>query len=291
MENTAQPSLAKRVLLTLAYLGITFSLMFAGELIGSTVMLPLTRSKNEILVFLGKYASFIGYWIVFIGFAFIFKVQRPFLYGLSRREKGNRVHTALLIGLPLGIGLNLLAGVTALLHKDISLSYAGFDPWMLLVFILGVFIQSSAEELITRGFIFENVKRYFPNTPIVPILVNSMFFMVLHLANDGISFLPLLNLLLAGILYSLLVWYFHSIWAAMIAHMSWNFCQNILLGLPNSGIASAFSVFAYDASAASNSFAYDTAFGIEGSILCSALLAAACVLLWLIGRRRQAKNA
>lgn len=189
----------------------------------------------------------------------------------------------------LGLGLNLATGGVAILQKNIALTYVGVDPAMFCAFLLAVTIQSGGEELVTRWFIYENVKKYFPNKPIVPILLNACFFMVLHLTNPGISFMPLVSLVLVGILYSLLVYYFHSFWAAVVAHASWNFCQNIILGLPNSGTPSAFSMYSYDAAAATNGFAYDTAFGIEGSIMAAILLAGACVVIFLIGRKRQAK--
>lgn len=289
METTSQLSLGKRILCTAGYMLLGFVLLELGSLVGYILCGAFMESENAVVTFLANYASFIGIWIVFIAFALISKKHKPLLAKLGRQESGNKVLLSLDVGLVLGLGLNLAVGGVAILQKNIALTYTGANPALFCAFIAAILIQSGAEELATRWFVYENVKKYFPSKPIVPILVNASLFMALHLANNGISAIALLNLLLVGILYSLLVYYLHSFWAAVIAHASWNFCQNIILGLPNSGITSAFSVYSCDAASVTNGFAYDTLFGIEGSILATILLAGACVMIFLIGRKRQAK--
>ena len=115
--------------------------------------------------------------------------------------------------------------------------------------------------------------------------------MALHLLNNGISILPLLHLAVAGLMYSLLVYYFDSFWGAVIAHTGWNFCQSILLGLPNSGMVSAYSVFKLDAATAIGGLAYDPAFGIEGSVIAVILQVLICIALWYFGEKRKKSQA
>lgn len=290
METSNQLSIGKRILYSAGYMALAFAMMYLGGAVGFILTAALDESNNAVLAFLGQYASFIGVWIVFIGYALIFKKEKYLLSKLGRKESGNKVLFSLGVGLVLGLGLNLAVGGVAILQKNISLTYAGFNPGMFLAFLVAITIQSGGEEIMTRWFTYEHVKKYFPETPIVPILANALFFMAFHLGNAGISLLPLVNLLLVGILYSLLVYCLHSFWAGVVAHATWNFCQNIILGLPNSGITSAYSVFSFDAANATNGFAYDTAFGIEGSIMTTILLAGACVVIFLIGRKRQIKG-
>ena len=83
---------------------------------------------------------------------------------------------------------------------------------------------------------------------------------------------------------ALIVYYFDSIWVPIIAHTTWNFTQNIVLGLPNSGIVFPVSVFKLDAGA--NNFAFDSTFGVEGSILSIILHAIVCVGLYYFGRKK-----
>lgn len=290
MDTSRQLSIGKRILYSAGYMILAFALMELGGFVGLGIISALEESQNTVITFLAQYAAFIGVWIVFIGYALINKKERYLLAKLGRKESGNRVFLSLGVGMVLGLVLNLSIGTAAILQKNISLTYAGFNPGLFFAFLVAVTIQSGGEELITRWFVYEHINKYFSEKPIVPILVNAAFFMVFHLTNEGISLLPLVNLLLVGILYSLLVYYLHSFWAGVVAHASWNFCQNIILGLPNSGIPTAFSVYSFDAANATNGFAYDTAFGIEGAAMTAILLAGSCVMICLVGRKRQMKR-
>lgn len=275
-------------LIGLVLMTLAFSL--AGSLLGLLVEIPFKATGNAAITFMGYYMNFIGIWIVVILFFIIRKKDIKFLSKLGPKCKGNNWKTVLAIGLPCGIGLNLLVAAAAMLHGDITLKFIQFSPLMVLGFLLCVLVQSSAEELLSRFYLYQKAKELFPNAPLVPIILNAGYFGVMHIFNDGITVVALVNLLLCGILYSLIIYYFDSFWAAAVAHASWNFCQNILLGLPNSGIVSAYSVFGLSG-AAKNSFAYNVNFGIEGTILSSALMIIACVVIILVGRKRKAKIA
>ena len=65
---------------------------------------------------------------------------------------------------------------------------------------------------------------------------------------------------------------------------TWNFAQNILYGLPNSGLVSLYSVFKLDE--ASDGIFFDAAFGVEGGICSVALLVLACVGLIVYAKNR-----
>ena len=66
--------------------------------------------------------------------------------------------------------------------------------------------------------------------------------------------------------------------------------RNILFGLPNSGINVPYSVFKLNAATARDSFAYNVGFGIEGTVFADIVLLAACVLLYLWGRKHGKKS-
>ena len=95
----------------------------------------------------------------------------------------------------------------------------------------------------------------------------------------------MISILLIAVLYSLVIHYFDSIWFGMAAHAAWNFTQNILLGLPNSGIVSPYSVFKLDASTARSTWIYDVGFGVEGTLLANVVTAIAIVIVILLGRK------
>ena len=86
-----------------------------------------------------------------------------------------------------------------------------------------------------------------------------------------------------------MVYYMDSLWCAFAVHTAWNFTQNILLGLPSSGINVPYSVYKLNAATARDSFAYNVGFGIEGTAADIVLLAA-CVLLYFWGRKHGKKS-
>lgn len=280
-----------KIFKSLGIMILAFVLLGIGQMgIGVPVANLIRRIPNDAIRFGTFYVEFIGIWVAVLVFCLIFKSFRKMLPKLGTREEGNNLKTALLIGLPMGLGLNLLCAVFALLHGDIALSFSGFNVLMIIYFIVVIMIQSGAEELVCRWFVYEKLREYFPKWPAVAIIVNALFFSALHLGNTGVTNLGLLNIVLVGWLYALTVYYFKSIWAAIVAHASWNFCQNILLGLPNSGNVSEYSVFTLDAAKATDSFAYSVSFGIEGTIVANVALALCCIAVIYFGRKKNAKE-
>lgn len=230
------------------------------------------------------YILTIGTWIVAVLF-FLPSRNRPlFKTFMPKKVKGNTIKF-LLLGILIGFGLNGLCILVAALHGDISLTFTGENILAALIIFLSVFIQSSSEELICRGYLYQKLLHRYKK-PVVAILGNSILFSLLHIFNDGVTALALLNILLSGIMFSLLVYYFDSLWCAFAAHTAWNYTQNILFGLPNSGIRVPFSFFNLDEAAARDSFAYNVDFGVEGTVLAVVVLALACLVIYLIGSKK-----
>jgi len=189
------------------------------------------------------------------------------------------------LGLLVGGGMNALCVLAAWAHGDLVFSFGRLDVPFLLFALLAVCIQSGAEELLTRGYMLGALRERYGAR--VAIIANALLFMLLHLFNAGVTVLSLAVIALVGLAYSLVVHFTGSLWFAVGAHTAWNFTQNLLFGLPNSGIVSASSLLHLDA--ARDSAFYNAAFGVEGAwpaALVNALLALAA-LLWA-RRRRQA---
>lgn len=234
------------------------------------------------------YAVFIAIWICGIFIFSVFKDYRPLLKTLSAKMKGNNIKTVLIGGLSLGFGLNLLIALIAIATGAIKLHYVGLGLGSFILLFIAVLIQSGAEELVTRVFIYQRLRKNFPKWPVIAILGNGLFFLMIHLGNPGMSFLPLVTLVSVSVMYSLVVYYFDSIWVPIIAHTTWNFTQSIILGLPNSGIVFPISMFKIDSETAN--FAFDPFFGIEGSILAAVLNIAICFGLYYWGKRKGASE-
>lgn len=223
-----------------------------------------------------------GTWMGFFLFVCIAKRDHPMLRAIIPNGQGNTLRGAL-IGAALGFGLNGFCVAVSLLMGDIDLSFSQFNPFWLLAILFAVFIQSSSEELISRVYLYQKLRRRYKN-PAVAIVGSALFFMALHLGNPDASVWGMVLIVVIGVFLALTVYYFNSVWACMTLHTLWNFTQAILFGLPNSGVVSQYSLFKIDA--ATNGFFFDPGFGVEGSPGAVLLLAVACVVLCLVGRKR-----
>ncbi|MBQ9911616.1 MAG: CPBP family intramembrane metalloprotease, partial [Firmicutes bacterium] len=188
-------------------------------------------------------------------------------------------------GLLLGFGSNALCILLAALHRDIFLSYNRFSPLPFFAFLLVVMIQSGAEELTDRAYLYQKLRRRY-RSPLVALLANSLVFAALHLSNPGVTLLSVLNIFLFGVLASLFIYQYDGLWGAILMHTGWNFSQSIFFGLPNSGIVSEYSLFRLEAASARDSFFYSVGFGVEGSPLCTVFEIAMIAVMILIHKGR-----
>ena len=251
---------------------------FAGQMIPSIAATDAWRTSN-------LYLRFVGIWVVTLLLLALIPYNRPMLKALGKKLKGNTLKM-FGVGLAIGLGMNLLCALIAMVNGDIALTFHSFRPVSFLLIFVAVLIQSAAEELLCRVFMYQRLLR-FGCKPIVAAVINASFFAIVHLGNPGVTPISVVSLLLAGLLYSAMVVYMDSPWAAMACHAGWNFCQNILLGLPNSGNVVPYSVFKLDAAAATDSFAYSVSFGLEGAMTaCIIHVVAIGLIVWWGTRRR-----
>lgn len=268
---------------------VAFLLMMAGGSISILLLNPAVKFLLDAVVpgftatdtwaAIDHYMSFLGIWILTLIYFAVTSANRPLMKALTTKTRGNNLKMFAL-GLGIGLGMNLLCAFIAMANGDIRLTFSSFRPISFLVIFVAVFVQSSAEELLCRVFVYHRLMRRY-GKPVLAVLVNSVFFALNHIFNDGISVLAMLNIFLYGLLFSAMVIYLDSPWATMTAHTAWNFCQNIILGLPNSGNVLPYSVFKLEAAAATDSFAYSVAFGLEGTITaCVTLFVVAALIVW-----------
>ncbi|MBR2668339.1 MAG: CPBP family intramembrane metalloprotease [Solobacterium sp.] len=236
----------------------------------SHLIVSITQSET-LTVFMRDYLLFIGIWVVVILIILIFPGNRPMLKAFGFNGKKNTL-PGLGIGLLLGFCANGFCVLMSCLMKDIKLSYFGFEPLILIAFLISVFIQSGAEELADRLYLYQKLRRRYKN-PWVAILFNALVFMSLHLLNPGFTALAGAQIFIVGVVCSLFVYYYDGLWIAIGFHTAWNYTQNLIFGLPNSGIVSEYSIFTLEAASARNGLFYNVNFGVEGSIGASIVIA------------------
>lgn len=257
--------------------GGVISVVLAAPLVSMNEALFGQELGTEGLALLNDYSMIACVMLGFLACLAIVKPWRPYLRALGPKPSGNRPHM-LLLGLLFGFACNAACVGAGVLTGSLQLEFTRFSPVGLLAFLIFIFIQSSTEEIVARGFIYQRVCRAYGEWP--AIIVSAAAFAFMHIFNDGIWALPIINLFLIGVLYALMVRYLDSIWLAMGTHTAWNLTQNIIFGLPNSGTPSTYSFFSL-VGTSTNGFAYDTVFGVEGSVF-AALLHLACIvaLVW-----------
>ncbi|MGY3725609.1 hypothetical protein SAMN05421767_10510 [Granulicatella balaenopterae] len=258
---------------------VSFLVMIAGDVIGLFII-PKVAESNQFLYTFIAYFSFITMWISVILAVTVFKKNHYIKESILMNKEGNTVKF-LLMGFIIGFLLNIFSAFVAYTHGDIALKFTHFEILPVLVLFFAVFIQSSAEEVLCRGFMYQRLL-HANFKPLYAVVINAAFFGVLHLSNDGISFLAFYDLFITGVFFSLIVFYFDSLWMAMAIHTTWNFTQSILLGLPNSGTSFPYTVFSLDTNSVHNSFAYNVEFGLEGTILSSIVMTFCCILLYVL---------
>ena len=231
--------------------------------------------------FLLQYFDFYGIWIAFMLAILLFKSNWPMWKAFLYNGHGNNLK-AIPAGILLGFGMNGFCILMSVIMGDIKLSFNGFDPKLFFIFLFCVLIQSGAEEIIDRCYLYQKLRRRY-RWPAIAVLVNALVFMALHMGNPGVTNLGLLQVFLIGVLFSLIVYYWDSLWTVIWAHTAWNFSQSIVFGLPNSGIVSKYSVFKLEAASARDGIFYNTSFGVEGSMGANVMIAAAIVIVLIYG--------
>ncbi|MDW8681978.1 type II CAAX endopeptidase family protein [Streptococcus suis] len=180
-----------------------------------------------------------------------------------------------------GIGAAMLITCVLLMwgFGAIRISSVQFSPQLFgefLVLVLAWSVQGTTEELLTRGWMFSSLSAKY-NIP-VGILVSSLFFTFLHLGNDGISLIPLLDLTLFAILACLVMLKTGNLWVISGIHAAWNCFQGNVFAFPVSGTQAGQAFIAVE------TFGPDWlsggAFGVEGSVI--SLIVQGFMIAWLI---------
>ncbi|WP_099831663.1 CPBP family intramembrane glutamic endopeptidase [Streptococcus suis] len=252
-------------------------LMAVAETVGYFAFMPL------FFIFIDN--AFVTLSLELLAFAFIslaiilwarFVEKSPWL-GLGIRKKG--ALKDFLLGW--GIGAAMLTTCVLLMWGFGAIQVTNFQfsanlVGEFLILVLAWSIQGTTEELLTRGWMFSSLAAKH-NIP-VGILVSSLFFTFLHLGNDGISLIPLLDLTLFAILACLVMLKTGNLWVIGGLHAAWNCFQGNVFAFPVSGTQAGQAFIAVETSGPD--WLSGGAFGVEGSVI--SLLIQAGMITWLV---------
>jgi membrane protease YdiL (CAAX protease family) len=154
--------------------------------------------------------------------------------------------------------------------------------------LLGFLIQGPAEEVLFRGYIFENVRMVWGLR--WAVVVSAVGFALFHLRNPAIGPVPLLNLVLFGVATALYKVRADNgqLWGVFALHTTWNWLQQVVFGLPNSGIASVpdNALFTLTPNTSLPEPIWGGGFGPEGTLGATLVLLALIVALLRTSKKR-----
>ncbi len=156
---------------------------------------------------------------------------------------------------------------TKITGENVFLNFLTAIPYFILV--------AFNEELLFRGFIFQRLLEGFGI--IFTILSLSVLFSLAHYFNPHINSLSIINIILAGILFSVAFTKTGSLWLPITLHFSWNFAEGIIFGFPVSGSIIIKSFFMFNSTGPEWITGGD--FGPEGGVFATILLCVASLFI------------
>jgi membrane protease YdiL (CAAX protease family) len=217
--------------------------------------------------------SFFGF-VGMLGVAWLF---RKFIDKKSFKSLGfdfSNYKKDLIIGLLCGFALIASGFVILMLMGNLSVSETNFNLPLILGYILLFAIASLNEEIMIRGYImnnlFDSMDKY------IALIISSLLFAVMHLANANITFLSVTNIFLAGILLGIYYVHRQNLWLPIALHFSWNYFQGPIFGFEVSGV-DVNGLIIQDIQG--SDLLTGGQFGFEGSIIATFLMVFAIIFL------------
>ena len=194
-------------------------------------------------------------------FLFTFKKEFRFLNYINKKD----ICLKYIFGIILGSIFILVIISLLLITNSITLTFnKDYSLFFIVAIILFWMIQSFFEEYLLRGVIYEIIGKELGY--LFAILISSFIFTLLHLGNNKIGIIAILNIFLFGLITGFIVKKEKNIYLVSGLHFIWNYLQGNILGFNVSGIEtnnSLFIVFNNEGKYILNG----GLFGLEGSLI------------------------
>ncbi len=177
------------------------------------------------------------------------------------------------------VSIGLLTALGGLSAGEVGPAFASPEQlvWIGLL-LLAFIIQGGTEEVVFRGWLMSALA--LRGGLVFAVLCNSIIFGLLHASNtETVNWIAVGNVVLVGVLLSLMAIRDGSIWAACGWHAVWNWALATGFEIEVSGLDTPLSAFAVDMDAAPSAPDWLTggAFGPEGSVAVTAVLGAGTI--------------
>ncbi|UII81122.1 CPBP family intramembrane glutamic endopeptidase [Flagellimonas sp. CMM7] len=169
--------------------------------------------------------------------------------------------------------------------------YLEYNIWIVyLSQALRYFVGSIFEEVLTTSFLFILViyafttkSKWYVRRQWIAIMISALLFGLIHSSNQNANFLGIFNLILFGAITTINFARTRNLAFAIGFHSLWNFTQNVLFGLPNSGKPA--EAWIFKTNLQSSDLISGGNFGLENSILSSGIL-----IIILVYQSKRFKN-
>ncbi len=264
----------KILLFIVPYLIIVGIFQLIGFYFAEINFKDINETKTIIEHLIISLCSLIGtFLVIFIFMKFIDK-ESFYKVGFKKRIKKN-----FLKGVLYGFILITISFLTLIVFNQV---YPILSSNLISINILYVFLLclsvATAEEILLRGYILKNLIQSF-NVK-TALIISSLLFSIMHLANPNINIIGFINIFGAGLLLGVCYIKTNSLWMPIGLHFSWNFFQTVY-GFNVSG-QKLYSLFEIKINEAN--FFNGGSFGIEGSIIASILQIGLILFLYLSPR-------
>lgn len=164
------------------------------------------------------------------------------------------------------IGFILFTAIVALNITFGAMKFDGINSniivGIVIVYAIGFAIQGASEEILCRGYLMNSIGG--KHSVWLAVIISSLFFAMLHLANPGLTLLAFANLFLFGLFAAFYIICFDDIWGACAIHSIWNFAQGIIYGISVSGVYNETNSIMFLKNVEGMSFINGGTFGAEG---------------------------
>lgn len=188
-----------------------------------------------------------------------------------------------------GAGLALISAIALLVFATghARIAWGGLGPGAALLFGLAWAVASLltglAEELALRGYLLSTLWRGCGFWP--ALIITTIIFAGLHISNTGESVIGIIAVAFGGAILALGVRGTGSLWWSIGLHGAWDYAENFLWGVPDSGQICAGTLLR--TTPHGPAWLSGGATGPEGSVLALGGLAVALALSWSAFARRR----
>ena len=246
-----------------------------------TMVLGDTFKETDLVYYIAM-ESFMLLAVLIPAIIFLYFERRPFsdlglVFKGHVKDLGYGALVAFVLFL-VGFVLSLTLGV-------VDVTSFHFDWMPLIGSFLFFILVALAEEIMMRGYILGHLLHTKLNK-FLSLFISSLLFAAMHLLNPNVAFLPMLNLVLAGMLLGASYLYTRNLCFPIGLHLFWNWIQGPVLGYQVSGNTFGSSLFKLQLS--DDTLLNGGAFGFEGSLICTVLMIVFTILIVWWGEKREA---